>query len=216
MSSGQPGVAVAILAKAPLPGLAKTRLIPRLGAHGAAEVQRWLLRRAVATAVVADIGPVTLWCAPDTEHPEFAVVCAFGAVTLRRQPEGDLGARMHAAAVESPGTAGTLIIGTDCPLLTAGRLRRAAARLRDHEATLIPAEDGGYALIGLRHPAPELFDGVAWSTGQVLAQTRERLATLGWRWHEDAALWDVDRPEDYERLERRFPGAIALPEGVPA
>ena len=62
-------VGVAILAKAPLAGFAKTRLIPRLGAEGAAALQRWLLQRTVATALSAGIGPVTLWCAPDYRAP---------------------------------------------------------------------------------------------------------------------------------------------------
>lgn len=207
-------VGIAILAKAPLPGLAKTRLIPRLGAEGAAALQRWLLQRAVATAVVADVGPVTLWCAPDPWHPDFAVAGAFGAVALRRQPAGDLGARMLAAVAASPAAAGTLVIGTDCPVLTPGRLRQAAGHLRDNEATVIPAEDGGYVLIGARRPEPRLFAGVDWGSERVMAQTRERLATLAWRWQEGAALWDVDRPDDFARLRQRFPGAFALPAGI--
>lgn len=222
-------IGIAILAKAPLPGLAKTRLIPCLGADGAAALQRWLLQRAVATAIVADVGPVTLWCAPDTRHPEFAVAGAFGPVARRRQPAGDLGARMLAALAEppaiadiatmasaaaSPAVAGTLLIGTDCPVLTPGRLRRAAERLRTHEATVIPAEDGGYVLIGARRPEPRLFADVDWGSDRVMAQTRARLAALAWRWHEDAPLWDVDRPEDFARLCARFPGAFALPAGI--
>lgn len=204
-------IGIAILAKAPVAGLAKTRLIPRLGPEGAAAVQRWLLQRAVATAVVADLGPVTLWCTPDTTHPEFAVVRAFGAVALRRQPEGDLGARMHAAVAASPAEGGTLLIGSDCPALTPGRLRQAADSLRSRDATLIPAEDGGYVLIGMRHADRRVFDGVAWSTDRVMAQTRERMAALAWRWNESAPSWDIDRPEDFERLLARFPGALALP-----
>lgn len=210
----QSRIGIAILAKAPLPGLAKTRLIPRLGADGAAALQRWLLQRTVATAIVADVGPVTLWCAPDPQHPEFAVAAAFGAVALRRQPAGDLGARMLAALAGSPTTAGTLLIGTDCPVLTPGRLRQAAGRLREHLATVIPAEDGGYVLIGARRAEPRLFAGVDWGSDRVMAQTRARLAELAWRWHEDTPLWDVDRAEDFARLCARFPDAFALPAGI--
>ncbi|MBL8419518.1 MAG: glycosyltransferase, partial [Dechloromonas sp.] len=61
-------IGLAILAKAPVPGLAKTRLIPHLGADGAAALQRWLLERIVTTALAADIGPVSLWCTPDIGH----------------------------------------------------------------------------------------------------------------------------------------------------
>lgn len=205
-----PRIGVAIMAKAPISGLAKTRLIPHLGADGAAALQRWLLQRTVAAAVIADLGPVTLWCAPDTHHPEFAVCRAFGAVELRHQPEGDLGERMHAAIAESSATAGTLVIGTDCAVLTPGLLRQAANSLQHHDATIVPAEDGGYVLIGMRQAGRQAFREVDWSTDRVMTQTRARLTTMNWRWSELPALWDVDRKEDFERLASIFPDARAL------
>jgi uncharacterized protein len=192
-------VAVAILARAPIPGQAKTRLIPALGATGAANLQRWLMQRTVAMALVADVGPVTLWCAGDPRHPDFALCRAFGSVALRHQPEGDLGARMLAALREST-TSATLVIGTDCPALTAAHLRNAAQQLADHDAVVLPAEDGGYVLIGAARPLPELFADVDWGTARVMAQTRDRLRAAGQRWCEPATLWDVDRPEDLARL----------------
>lgn len=207
-SSG--GIAIAILAKAPVAGLTKTRLIPRLGAAGAASLQAALLRRAVATAQAARLGPVTLWCAPDCSHPDFVALAETASLSLATQPAGDLGERMHAAVCASPaGVAGTLVIGTDCPALTPELLREAAAALRDNEATLIAAEDGGYVLIGLRKPHPCAFAGIAWSTPSVAAQTRERFGKLGWRWHESAPLWDVDHAADFERLQRHDPALAA-------
>lgn len=205
-----PRIEIAILAKAPVAGLAKTRLIPHLGADGAAALQRWLLQRTVAAAVVADLGPVTLWCTPDIDHPEFAVCRAFGTVALRRQPAGDLGERMHAAIAESSTSAGTLVIGTDCAVLTPGLLRQAAESLRQHDATVVPAEDGGYVLIGMREAGRQAFHAVDWSTERVMAQTRARLTAMKWRWHEFPPLWDVDRKEDFERLAECFPDAGAL------
>ncbi len=193
-------VAVAILARAPIAGQAKTRLIPALGAEGAANLQRWLLRRTVAMALVADVGPVTLWCAGDPRHADFALCRAFGSVSLRLQPPGDLGRRMSEALRQSPTPAGTLVIGTDCPVLGATHLQDAARRLADHDAVVLPAEDGGYVLIGTRSPPPALFDDIPWGTDRVMAQTRHRLAKLGCRWSEPATLWDVDRPDDLERL----------------
>jgi hypothetical protein len=198
-------IGVAILAKAPVAGFAKTRLISQLGAEGAAALQHWLLLRTVATALQADVGPVSLWAAPDLDHPAFSRCAAAGALNLRLQPAGDLGVRMHAAVAESPTVAGTLVIGTDCPLLSPEVLRRAAASLREHEAAVIPAEDGGYVLIGLRRAARGIFDEVAWSTGEVMTQTRQRLRELRWRWAEFSPLWDVDRAEDFERLGALFP-----------
>lgn len=198
-------VGIAILARAPVPGQVKTRLIPMLGAHGAARLQRWLLRRTAATALAADVGPVVLWCAGDPSHPDVALCRAFGPIILRRQPDGDLGARMLAAVRQSPTPAGTLVLGTDCPALSAAQLRQAADSLRDHDAVAFPADDGGYVLIGMKAPAHELFAGVDWGTDRVMAQTRLRLSTLGWSWTEPANLWDIDRPEDVERLAAMFP-----------
>ena len=186
---------IAILAKAPVPGFAKTRLIPVIGAHAAAMLQERLTEQTVASAVEAGIGPVTLWCAPDPGHPSFIDLVRRFSISLKRQPQGDLGARML-AAFAGP----TLVIGSDCPALTPQHLRDAAEALTDADVVLIPAEDGGYVLIGSRQPQPRLFDDMAWSTDQVMAQTRQRLARAGLTWREFPPLWDVDRPEDLARL----------------
>jgi rSAM/selenodomain-associated transferase 1 len=192
-------VAVAILAKAPIAGFAKTRLIPVLGARGAAVLQERLVERAVETACAAAIGPVTLWTTPDESHPVFQSIGARLGITLARQADGDLGARML-AAITAANTC-VLLIGSDCPALTLEHLRAAADVLRDRApAVVIPAEDGGYALIGVRTPEPALFSDMPWSTPLVMNETRRRLRTLGLTWHEPVTLWDVDLPQDLERM----------------
>ena len=188
-------VNIAILSRAPIPGQTKTRLIPALGAEGAAELHRRLLHATVRTALQAGLGPVTLWCTPDTSHPEFAACAALGPLTLCPQASGDLGQRML-ATINGP----TLIIGTDCPALTPAHLQQAAAALNEHDVVLIPAEDGGYVLIGLRQPEPAVFANINWGTAQVLASTRQRLRDLGYSWRELPGLWDVDEPADLARL----------------
>jgi rSAM/selenodomain-associated transferase 1 len=203
MAPSTSAVTVAILAKAPIPGLAKTRLIPTIGAHAAAVLQERLTERTVESALAAAIGPVTLWCAPDPSHPAFRDLVARHAVTLKRQPAGDLGARMLAAIAAANGPA--LVIGTDCPAFTAENLRAAAMALRDHDVVLIPAEDGGYVLIGASAAHPQLFAGIAWGTGTVLAETRGRIAALGLKASELPALWDVDTASDLARFEREHP-----------
>jgi rSAM/selenodomain-associated transferase 1 len=191
-------VAVAILAKAPVAGFAKTRLIPVLGADGAAVLQARLIARAAATACAAAVGPVTLWATPDETHPTFQATRAHG-ITLARQGDGDLGARMLAAIAAANGRC--LVIGTDCPVLTPDHLRAAADVLRRRaDAVVIPAEDGGYALIGMRAPQPALFSDMRWSTPAVMDETRGRLHALGLSWEEPVTLWDVDVPADLERL----------------
>jgi glycosyltransferase A (GT-A) superfamily protein (DUF2064 family) len=99
----------------------------------------------------------------------------------------------------------TLIIGTDCPALTPAHLQQAAAALSENDAVLIPAEDGGYVLIGLRQPAPAVFAEIAWGSAQVLASTRQRLRHLGYSWHELPTLWDVDEAADLTRLSLSYP-----------
>jgi len=196
-------VAIAIMAKAPVPGLTKTRLIPSIGAHAAAILQERLTERTVATARAAAVGAVTLWCAPDPSHPSFRDLATRHAVTLKRQPNGDLGARMLAAMAASGHS--TLVIGSDCPVFTAENLRAAAHALRDADVVLIPAEDGGYVLIGARAAHPQLFSGIAWGTPKVLAETRARIAALGLTCRELPALWDLDTEADLARFEREHP-----------
>ena len=198
---------IAILAKAPIPGRAKSRLIPAIGAHAAAVLQERMTAQAVETAQAAGIGPVTLWCAPDPSHASFRELAVRHHVTLKRQPDGDLGVRMLVPFVDANGPA--LVIGTDCPARTADHLRQAANALRQAEVVLIPAEDGGYVLIGARAPHAALFTDMQWGNAEVLAETRRRIAASGLTAIELLPLWDVDTESDLARLERELP-ALAL------
>ena len=128
-------------------------------------------------------------------------------MTLQQQPAGDLGVRMLAELNEFPTPAGTLVVGTDCPMLTPDLLRQATKRLREHAATVIPAEDGGYVLIGMRQGDRRVFSDIDWSTERVMVQTRQRFDELAWHWSEFEPLWDVDRQADFERLQTHFPDA---------
>jgi len=197
-------VTIAILAKAPIPGAVKTRLIPTIGAHAAAVLQERLTEHAIATALAADVGPVTLWCSPDATHSTFLKLVMQQRIILKRQPEGDLGARMLAATAAGNGP--VLVIGTDCPALTELHLRGAANALREgNEIVIIPAEDGGYVLIGTRTPQPAIFADIAWGTNTVLADTRTRVIEQRLMLIEQPPLWDVDTEAEYARLEREFP-----------
>lgn len=201
----RPGeVGLAILAKAPIPGRAKTRLIPALGPEGAARLHERLLRHTLATALAATPAHrITLWTALDHAHPLFLELAERHAITLRPQPDGDLGERMHLALSQAGGSA--MVIGSDCPVLTPALLGACAEALKHHDIVCLPAEDGGYALLGARHPDPRLFENIAWGGGRVMAETRERIAALGWRLACPATVWDVDRPEDLARLSAACP-----------
>jgi len=195
--------AVAVMAKAPVPGLAKTRLIPLLGANGAARAQRGFALQTLATVRAASTGPLTLWCAPGTGHRFFRALRLRHGVVCLPQPPGDLGQRM-ATAMATHFAANPhmpwLVVGTDCPALTPAHVQQAADALQTHDAVLIPAEDGGYVLLGLRRPLASVFERIDWSTERVFEQTRERLHQAGATWVELPALWDVDEPADWQRL----------------
>jgi rSAM/selenodomain-associated transferase 1 len=200
MASATPEpVALAILAKAPVPGTVKTRLIPALGADGATALHARLIERTVETACAAAIGPLTLWVTPAPPDAYFTALASRCPIALAAQPDGDLGARMLAACQAAAGPA--IVVGTDCPALTPAHLREAADVLRgESDVVVVPAEDGGYVLIGAREPQPVLFADMTWSVDAVMAETRRRLAQHGLTWRELPPLWDVDRPEDLARL----------------
>jgi glycosyltransferase A (GT-A) superfamily protein (DUF2064 family) len=186
-------VAVLVFSRAPVPGRVKTRLVPRLGEWGAARLHARLTANALRTARAAGCGPVELH---DTA----------------KQRGADLGERMHralSAALRQHRAA--MVIGADCPALRPSDLQRAARLLAGGtEVVLAPAEDGGYVLIGARRISPELFAGIEWGTSSVYQATVRRLCTAGYRWRALPRLWDVDRPEDLERLR-----ALRLPSGPP-
>ena len=192
---------VIVMAKAPVPGFAKTRLIPALGADGAAALALRLLDHAVEQALAANLGPVDLCCAPVHPHPGFAAQAGRAGIGLSSQIEGDLGARMtHAFGRWLLGGRPVLMIGTDAPAVDAGMLRQAAQSLTDTDAVFVPALDGGYALVGLRRPAPELFAEMLWSTASVMAVTRARLRACGLKHVELPPVADIDQPADLVHL----------------
>jgi len=196
---------IIVFARAPVPGQAKTRLVPRLGVWRAARLHARLTLHALRTALAARCGAVELH---GTRRHEF--FDSLGVV-FRVQRGQDLGERMYNAlshALRRHDAA--ILIGTDCPLLAPQDLRRAARLLRGGcDVVLAPAEDGGYALIGARRVSPGIFEGIPWGGANVYAATVERLLHSGYRWRALRELWDLDRPEDLDRLKSlRFSSAF--------
>lgn len=197
--------AIAIMAKAPIPGLSKTRLTPALGALGAARLQRRFTLNTLHLSRQSALGAVVLHCAPDAQHRLFRALRRVGGLRCESQPQGDLGTRMLAACAghfERCPDQPLLLIGTDCAVLAPGHLQQAALVLQHSDVVLIPAEDGGYVLIGLRRLVPEVFTEIAWSTPEVLSQTRKQLKHAAATWEELPTLWDVDEPADWQRLQK--------------
>lgn len=197
-----PDAEILVMARAPVPGKTKTRLIPALGEEGAAMLHRHLLERLLTQLTEAAIAPVTLCCAPDSDHPFFQYCHEKYGVSLRRQQGAGLGERLFYVLQEALQRGRFAVaVGSDIPALTVDDFREALLQLeRGHDAVLSPAEDGGYALLGLSRLAKALFQDIQWGSEQVLAQTRERLRAQAFRWRELRQVWDLDRPEDLPRL----------------
>ena len=199
---------ILVFAKAPVPGLAKTRLIPALGRDGAADFQAALTRRSLGTACTAFPGAVTLCCTPDTSDPWFQGLAAEFSVRLWDQLGADLGARMdHALTQALVDHERAILIGTDCPVLTSDMLRDVDTAMKEGEAetVIVPAEDGGYVLVALSRPFPTLFTGIEWGTERVLTETVHRIDEDGRPARILSPLWDIDEPDDLKRLRRQRP-----------
>jgi len=194
-------IAVGIFAKPPYPGSVKTRLIPDIGADKAASVYRYCLEYTLE--VVGKSGlEYQLFLSEDCDD------ALFQQEEHSLQKGDDLGQRMYHAFLELLDTAsdGALIIGTDCLDLTPMHLQDAARSLADHELVLIPALDGGYALIGCTTIEPGLFKDLRWSTDQVYRQTVANAQRLNYRVASLETLRDIDTLQDLEH----YPELLAL------
>jgi hypothetical protein len=192
---------IVILAKSPVAGFAKTRLIPALGAETAARLARRMLLHTLQEASAAAVGPVELCVTPQPSDPAWQGLPPLEGICWTEQAVGDLGVRMaDAARRASADSEQVLLIGTDCPQLDAVHLRRAAELLQGSDAVLYPTFDGGYALLGLRRFDPRPFEQIPWSTAGVALQTMECFRELGWSLAVGGMLHDIDEPADLRWL----------------
>jgi rSAM/selenodomain-associated transferase 1 len=196
-----PNSVLMIFCKAPVPGQVKTRLIPELTAEQAAKLHIELSLKTLQRAVLGKLCPVQLWCTPSTDHEFFSEAKTAYPLILKQQQGADLGERMHLAFCSAlAGYSHALLMGCDCPSMTEQDLEQALMALnQDNEVVLAPAEDGGYVMIGLSRPHPELFENMDWGTDQVLAQTRAQIKRYKLRHYELNEQWDLDTPRDLER-----------------
>ena len=199
--NGPGSTALIVFAKAPVPGQAKTRLVPALGEAGAAALAERLLKHAAQAAAASALGPLELCVAPDGNDPLLQQLARDTGATLAKQGDGDLGQRMHRALARALARhPRALLFGTDLPALGAEVLRAADRALDHHDAVFVPALDGGYGLVGLTRPQPALFEGMRWSVPTVMDQTRTRARAASLRWAELPALADIDEPDDLQHL----------------
>ena len=192
-------------ARAPVPGQVKTRMQPVLSAEAACQLHRELVLWTSQSLVSARLGPVELAVAGSTADPLFRQCLQQGVAAVDTQRGDNLGERMHNAL-----QAGlqrfpkVLLVGSDCPQLGTDYLADAVAALDSAEVVVGPAVDGGYVLIGVSALDQRWFEGIAWGSAGVYAQTLARFATSHARWHAlQPVLQDVDRPEDLPVWEQR-------------
>lgn len=212
-----PKEAIVIFSRLPRPGRSKTRLIPALGADGAATLQKEMTRQVVAWArLAADRRQARVEVCHTGDGAEMARWLGPGQ-GYAPQGKGDLGARMARAFARAfaEGASRVVVIGSDIPGLTDAHLERALDALRDAPLVLGPAPDGGYHLVGLSAPLPGIFEGIAWGGREVLAHTLERAEEAGVTPVLLEPLPDLDRPQDLTLWEARprppcYPGLISV------
>lgn len=184
-------------AREPRPGGVKTRMMPQLSAREACDLHCELVLWTCARLVESGVGDVELCVAGDTADALFAQCLSLGAARVSSQRGADLGERMLGAIRRGlRDYRKVLLVGSDCPALSAGYLWRAAAALDETPVILGPAADGGYVLIGATRIEAAVFADIAWGSGDVFAATRRNLAAAGIGYDVLPELADVDRPED--------------------
>ncbi len=205
MTDGRPRQRLLVFGRLPEPGRAKTRLMPVLGEAGAATLYQAFLDDAMRWAPV--VASRELWV-PERPGAVETLSIRYPTADVRLQPSGSLGDRLAAAfgAAFAEGIDYAVAVGSDHPTLPADFLMRGFRALRSAHLVIGPTRDGGYYAIGLRRyawpGAAGLFDGAPWSHAGLLAWTRARAIELDLCHAELPTWYDVDRPEDLERMEQ--------------
>jgi rSAM/selenodomain-associated transferase 1 len=192
---------VLVFAKAPVAGQVNTRLIPDIGEQAATRLQHDLINDRLNMLTASELCHVRLMCAPDAHHECFRSCEQRYPIELSVQRGDDLGERMFdAASTALHEYRYCIIIGTDAPALDTGTITQAIEGLRSgKQAVFVPAEDGGYVLLGLSEAREELFRDISWGSAQVMQQTRRRLQENAIDYLELDTCWDIDVVEDYTR-----------------
>lgn len=192
---------ILLFAKAPVAGSVNTRLIPDIGVEKATSLQRNLIHQRLSMLTNARLCQVRLMCAPDDKHESFIECAQKYPIQLVVQSGNDLGERMSiAVSVALQSYKYCIVIGTDAPALDEIQIEKAIRTIHSEtEVVFVPAEDGGYVLLGMKKPNAFLFQNVDWGSESVMQQSRERLNLNRVSFKELKVCWDVDRLEDYQR-----------------
>ena len=193
--------ALLVFTRAPVPGQTKTRLIPLLGAQGATEFHQTVLQLTLGKAKASIFETVEIWCRPDINHP-FLQQCSLNfSSTLQIQHGNDLGEKMNHAMNDALIINNfVVLIGSDCPTITTDILNQSYQALSNGKDTVLgPSSDGGYYLIGLKKPNPDIFQDISWGKSDVADKTRCILNRQGLDFVELEELADIDTPDAYQK-----------------
>jgi rSAM/selenodomain-associated transferase 1 len=190
--------ALAVIAKAPVPGRVKTRLCPPCTPERAAALAEAALRDTLAAMAAT---PAARHVVVLDGDPGAWLPCGFDVLAQRGR---GLDERLACAFADLGGPA--VIVGMDTPQVTPGLLACALAALEEADAALGPALDGGYWAIGLRRPDRRALLGVPMSMPSTGDRQRARLRELGLTVAELPPLRDVDAIEDARAVARLAPG----------
>ncbi len=196
-----PDTVILLFAKAPVTGKVNTRLIPDIGVQAATKLQDELIIQRLLMLTRANLCAVHLMCSPNVKNDYFVRCNEQYPITLLAQSGTDLGMRMLNGVKQAlQQYKYCIVIGTDAPALDEMLIEQAIECLKTNtEVVFVPAEDGGYVLVGLQKPHKFLFQDITWGSAQVMQQSRNKLNKNSISFYELETCWDIDRVEDYQR-----------------
>lgn len=195
---------VLIFAKLPEPGRVNTRMVPPLTSDEAAALHACCLRCVCQRVSMQTSFQPILVGTPDDKLDELHRLVGPYVERVWPQRGGDLGLRLSTATERAlrDGAAGVLLLGADSPTLPIAHLEQAAAGLATHDAVMVPSDDGGYVLLGVRSPATALFEQIDWGSDRVTEQTRRHAEKAGIDLVEPTTWYDLDHFDDLKRASK--------------
>lgn len=196
-----PAGKILVFAREPVAGHVKTRLARSIGDQAAVQFHQEIVTKTVDMAANSGLAELELHVSGNMEHPFFRSLADQYSMRICLQEGNDLGEKMFYALKKALDHASyCILIGTDCPVMTADYLKQAFHILeKGMDAVIGPAEDGGYVLIGASRIDISWFNNIDWGSQHVLAQSRQRLTANNARYEELQQLWDVDHIDDLHR-----------------
>ena len=199
-----PHIRLIMMTRAPVAGQVKSRLAKSIGNRRAAAVYRNMMQAQISKLLAANICPLELHVCPQVRHPFFIAMRRGGVVRVERQQGNNLGSQMHHAIRSGLQRAeAVILIGADVPGISVEQIEQVCTLLSSRDELIImPADDGGYGLLGMRKVDAGLFRAVHWGTQRVCKQTLRRATQLGINYRLFSSCYDIDYQRDLARLRK--------------